>query len=135
MATGVGGTMAADSAEDAVRQLFGEQPLSSAELTKDLLIGGVAGGATGGLLGKLGDLSAEQLSKVLTNAADSVSTTNPQQFVDLMTLAKQLEGTTGKVSVGVLSSVASQLVTTQQIDAEGVVSDQLEELLERAADG
>ena len=135
MATGVGGTVTADIGENAIRQLFGEQPLTDGDLTKDLLIGGVFGGATGGLLGKLGDMGAEQLSKVLTNAADSVSTTNPQQFVDLMTLAKQLEGTTGKVSVGVLSSVASQLITTQQIDAEGVVSDQLQDFLERAADG
>jgi hypothetical protein len=39
------------------------------------------------------------------------------------------------VSAGVLASVASQLITTQQIDAQGVASDQLLELLERAANG
>jgi hypothetical protein len=134
-AAGVGGTITADVAEDSVRQLFGEQPLSPGDVTKDLLIGGLAGGATGGLIGKLGDMSAEQLSNVLTKAADSVSTTNPQQYVDMMKLAELLDGTTGKVSVGLVSSVASQLITTQQINAEGVASDQLEELLERTADG
>jgi hypothetical protein len=134
-ATGIGGTITGDTAQNAVRQLFRDQPLSSADVRQDLIVAGLAGGATGGLLGKLGDLTAGQLSRVLTNTASSVADTDPQLFVDMMTLAKTLEGTTGKVSSGVLASVASQLITTQQISAEGIASDQLEELLERVADG
>jgi hypothetical protein len=132
-AAGVGGNAFAIAAENSIRQLFGEEPLSTSDVAKDLLISGLAGGATGGLLGKLGDMTAEQISKVLTNAADSVSTSNPQQFVDLMTLAKQLEGTTGKVSVGTLATVASQLLTTQEIDANELSRDQLVDALKRAA--
>jgi hypothetical protein len=79
-------------------------------------------------------LTTEQLAQVLRNAADSVQNTNPQQFVDMVTLANKLQGMSGKVSTGVFASVASQLLTAQQVDAEGVTSDQLEELLERLAE-
>jgi uncharacterized protein YukE len=133
--TGVGGSIMSDDATDAVRELFGEAPLSPSEVAKDVLIGGLAGGATGGILGKLGEMGAPQLARLLSNAATGVRETNPQLFVDMMTLSKQLQGTTGKVGVGVLSSVASQLVTAQQISAEGVASDQLTDLLERLAEG
>jgi hypothetical protein len=132
-AAGVGGNAAALAEENSLRQLFGEEPLSEGDITKDLLVSGLAGGATGGLLGKLGDMSAEQISNLLRNAADSVSTSNPQQFVDLVTLANQLEGTTGKVSVGTLATVASQLLTTQEIDANELSRDQLVDALKRAA--
>jgi hypothetical protein len=132
-AAGVGGNAFALAEENSLRQLFGEEPLSAGDITKDLLVSGLAGGATGGLLGKLGDMSAEQISNVLTKAADSVATSNPQQFVDLMTLAKQLQGTTGKVSVGTLSTVASQLLTTQEINANELSRDQLVDALKRAA--
>jgi hypothetical protein len=54
--------------------------------------------------------------------------------VDMVTLANKLQGMSGKVSTGVFASVASQLLTAQQVDAEGVTSDQLEELLERLAE-
>jgi len=130
--TGVGGTFFSDTAASAVQGLMSDGLISAGDLTKDMLVAGLTGGATGGLLGELGDMSAEQLSNLLTKAASTVQESNPQMFVDLMTLAKGLEGMTGKVSAGVLASVTTQLIMTQQIDAEGVASDQLEELLERA---
>ena len=46
---------------------------------------------------ELGDMSAEQLSNVMTKAASTVQFSNPQMFVDMMTLAKILSSTTGKV--------------------------------------
>lgn len=132
--TGVGGSMTSDIAADSIRGLYGDEPLSPSDLLKDLLVSGLAGGTTGGLLGAAGDLTTEQLARVLRNAADSVQNSNPQQFVDMVTLANKLQGMTGKVSTGVFASVASQLLTAQQLDAEGVTSDQLEELLERVAE-
>jgi hypothetical protein len=132
--TGVGGSMTSDIAADSIRSLYGDEPLSRSDLLKDLLVGGLAGGTTGGLLGAAGELTTEQLAQVLRNAADSVQNTNPQQFVDMVTLANKLQGMSGKVSTGVFASVASQLLTAQQVDAEGVTSDQLEELLERLAE-
>jgi len=133
--TGVGAVVGADSTENAFNALTGEKPLSSGEVAKDLLVAGVLGGGTEGLLGKLGDMSAVQVSRLLSNSASGVADSNPQLFVDMMTLSRQLEGTTGKLSVGILSSVASQLITAQQVDAEGVVTDQLTDLLTRAAGG
>jgi hypothetical protein len=61
-----------------------------------------------------------------------VQYSDPQMFVDMMTLANSLAGRTGNVSASVLASVMSQLLTTQQIDAEGVASDQLQDMLKRA---
>ena len=130
--TGVGGTFFSDTAANTVQGLMGDGMMSAGEMTKDMLVAGLAGGATGGLLGELGDMSAEQLSNLMTKAASTVQFSNPQMFVDMMTLAKILSGTTGKVSAGVLASVTSQLIMAQQIDAEGVASDQLEDMLERA---
>jgi hypothetical protein len=132
--TGMGGSMTSSIATDSINALYGEEPLSPSDLLKDLLIGGLAGGATGGLLGAAGEMTTEQLAQVLRNAADTVQDTNPQQYVDMVTLANRLQGMTGKITTGVFASVASQLLTTQQLDAEGVTSDQLEELLEKAAD-
>lgn len=130
-AVGVGGTLSADAGRNAVRQLFGDEPLSQDELRKDLITAGLAGGAAGGVLGKLGEMGAEQLSKLLSNSAGTVAESNPQLFVDMMTLSGKLAGTTGKVSSGVLASVASQLITAQQVNAEDLSRDQLEGLLER----
>jgi hypothetical protein len=132
--TGVGGSMTSDIAADSIRALYGDQPLSRSELLDDVLIGGLAGGGTGGLLDEVGDMTREQLVQVLRNTADSVQDTNPQQFVDMVTLADKLQGMTGKVTGGVLASVASQLLVAQQTDAQGVASDQLEKLLEQAAE-
>lgn len=134
-ATGVGGAILADNATDAVRELFGEEPLTSSEVAKDVLIAGLAGGATGGVLGKLGEMGAPQVARLLSNAASSVRESDPQLFVDMMTLSNKLQGTTGKVTVGLLSSAASQLITVQQLDGKGIASDQLEELLQRLAEG
>jgi hypothetical protein len=131
-AGGVGGAFFGDTAASAVQGLMGDGTISAADMTKDMLVGGLAGGATGGLLGELSDMGGEALSNLLTKAASTVQESDPQMFVNLMTLAKSLEGTTGKVSASVLASVTTQLLMTQQIDAEDVASDQLEELLDRA---
>jgi hypothetical protein len=130
--TGVGGTFFSDTAASAVQGLMGDGLISAGDMTKDMLVAGLAGGATGGLLGDLGEKSGETLSKLLTNAASTVQESDPQMFVDMMTLANSLAGTPGKVSAGVLASVMSQLLTAQQVDAEGVASDQLEDILNRA---
>jgi hypothetical protein len=134
-ASGVGSAAGTDAATDAFNQLTGDKPLSSGDVAKDLLVAGVAGGGTAGLLSKLGEMSATQVSRLLSNSATGVSESNPQLYVDMMTLSKQLEGTSGKVTAGVLSSVASQLITAQQVNAEGVVSDQLVDAMSRAAEG
>ena len=49
-----------DSADNAIRQLSGDEPLSSSAAAKDLLDASLYGGATAGLLGKLGEMSAAQ---------------------------------------------------------------------------
>lgn len=134
ISTGVGGTVMADSAQNAIRELFGDQPLSSSDVLHDLRLA-VEGGALGGVLGKLGDLTAPQLARLLTNSSTAVVQVNPNLAADMLETARLLSGTTGKVSSGVLATVASQLITTQQIDAEGIAGDQLEDLLERIADG
>ena len=134
-ATGVGAVLGADSTENVFNALAGDKPLSSSEVASDLLKAGIAGGGLQGVLGKLGEMSTVQVSRVLSNSAASVAQSDPQLFVDMMTLSKVVEGTTGKLSVGLLSSVASQLITAQQISAEGVVTDQLTDTLTRAAQG
>jgi gas vesicle protein len=133
-ASGVGGTFFGDTAASAVQGLMGDGLISGSDLTKDMLIAGLAGGATGGLLGDLGEQSGEALSKLLMNAASTVQESDPQMFVDMMTLAKSLEGKTAKVSASVLGSVTSQLITAQQINAEAVFSDQLREQLQHLAE-
>jgi hypothetical protein len=70
------------------------------------------------------------LSTLLANAADGVSSTDPQLASSLLELSRQVTGTTGKISISVLSSAASQLIVSQHLDAEGLASDQLQSLLE-----
>lgn len=131
-ASGVGGTFFGDTAASAVQGLMGDGTISGTDMTKDMLVAGLAGGATGGLFGELAEQSGEALSKLLTNAASTVQYSDPQMFVDMMTLAKSLEGIPGKVSATMLASVTTQLLMTQQVDTEGVASDQLQEGLKRA---
>lgn len=128
-AGGVGGT----TLTEPLRQLTGQGPISPAQLAKDLVVAGLTNG-TGSMLGKLGELSAPQLSRLLSNAADSAITSDPQLSVSLQELSKQVAGTTGKVSTSVLSSAASQLIVSQHLDAMGFSQDQLQELLKRAAE-
>lgn len=134
-ATAVSGTFSGDTAGNAMKELLGDKPMTNAELRHDLLVAGLEGGAAGGLLGGLGDMTAENLSRLLSNAADAQMTDNPQLYYSLMTASRTLEGVTGKVAPSVLASVASQLLTAQQFDAKGVAADQLTEALERAAEG
>jgi hypothetical protein len=132
-ASGVIGTMTSATAAASIKDLYGDTPESSSDLLKDLLISGLAGGATGGLLEAAGDMTNEQLEQLLRNAADTVQDTNPQQYTEMVTLANRLKGLTGQASSGVFASVASQLLAAQQLDAEGAISDQLQTLLEQAA--
>jgi hypothetical protein len=133
-ASAVGGTVFSETAQNGIAALLGDKPLSSSEAAESLLE--AAGeGAIGGVLGKLGELGAPQLARLVSNAAVSVSDSDPQLFMQMMATSKMLEGTTGKVAVGTLSSIASQLIVTQNIDAAGVSSDQLTDMLKRAAEG
>ncbi|HEY1699566.1 MAG TPA: hypothetical protein VGG75_07630 [Trebonia sp.] len=133
-ASAVGGTAFADTADNGIAALLGDKPLSSSEAAESL-IDSAGEGTIGGVLGKLGELGAPQLARLVSNAATSVSESDPQLFMQLMATSKALEGVTGKVAVGTLSSIASQLIVTQQIDAAGVSSDQLTDMLKRAAEG
>jgi hypothetical protein len=133
-ASAVGGTAFADTADNGIAALLGDKPLSTSEAAESL-IDSAGEGAAGGVLGKLGELGAPQLARLVSNAATSVSESDPQLFMQLMATSKALEGVTGKVAVGTLSSIASQLIVTQQIDAAGVSSDQLTDMLKRAAEG
>ena len=107
-------------------------PVSPSQLAKDLLVSGLTAG-TGGVLGKLGELSAPQLSSLLSSAAEGVSTADPQMASSLLELSRQVAGTTGKISASVLSSAASELTVSQHLDAEGFSGDQLQALLQAVA--
>jgi len=111
-----------------------EGPVSPSQLAKDLLVSGLTAG-TGGVLGKLGELSAPQLSTLLSNAAEGVGSTDPQMASSLLELSRQVAGTTGKISNSVLSSAASELIVSQHLDAEGFSGDQLQGLLQAIAGG
>ena len=111
-----------------------EGPVSPSQLAKDLLVSGLTAG-TGGVLGKLGELSAPQLSALLSNAADGVGSTDPQLASSLLELSRQVAGTTGKISNGVRSSAASEVIVSQHLDAEGFSGDQLQGLLQAIAGG
>ncbi len=93
MPVGAVAMLDADVASNMVRQGFGEQPLSSDEVRGDLVKGLLAGGA-GGFLGKVGQMSAAQLSKLLSEQASTVATSDPQLFVDMMSTSHMLAGMT-----------------------------------------
>jgi len=110
-----------------------EGPVSPSQLAEDLVVSGITAGADSAL-GKLGELTAPQLSSLLANAADSVSTTDPQMASSLLELSRQVGGTTGKISTSVLSSAASQFIVSQHLDAEGFAGDQFQSLLQVIAE-
>jgi hypothetical protein len=134
-ATAVGSTVGGDSADNAVRQLTGQQQLSAADVQKDVLVAGAEGGFLSGTLGSLGEMTGEQLSRLLVNGSAAVASTDPATAMQMASLAQLLAGKTGQVSAGVLASVTSQLYTAQQISAQGVVSDQLQDQLIKAIQG
>jgi hypothetical protein len=133
--TGAAGAAYADSAVNIVDQLAGQQQLSPAQVSNDILIGGAEGSLLAGGLGSLGELSGDQLSRLLNNASVEVFPTDPDTGIKLAGLAQIVAGSPGKVSAGVLASVASQLYVAQQISAEGVVSDRLQDILTDAIQG
>jgi hypothetical protein len=133
--TGAGGAVFSDAAEDAVRQLFGEKPLTQAEVAKDVFLFGAVGGGLTGTLAKVGELTATQLSQLLTRGSTAIIESDPALAQKMAGLAQFLYGTSGKISAGVLATATSQLALAQQLDAEGIISDQLQDLLQRAAEG
>jgi hypothetical protein len=133
--TGAGGTVFSDAAEDSVRQLFGQKPLTQAEVAKDVFLYGAVGGGLTGSLAKAGELTATQLSQLLTSGSTAIMGSDPYLAERMAGLAKFLYGTSGKVSAGVLATATSQLAVAQQLDAQGIISDQLQDLLQRAAEG
>jgi hypothetical protein len=133
--TSVGSTLGSDSATSVINHLTGQQPLSAADVQKDVLVGGAEGGFLAGPIGDLGEMSGEQLSRLLVNGSSAIASTDPATAMQMASLAQVLEGQTGKVSAGVVASVASQLYTTQQLSAQGVVSDQLQDQLIKAIQG
>jgi hypothetical protein len=132
---GMGGNILADNAQDAVRQLFGQQPLSDSEVAKDVFLDGFVGGGISGSLAKIGELTAPQLSALLTDSSITVRAQDPNLATEMAGLAKLLYGTSGRVTAGVLATATSQLLTAQQIDVQGIISDQLQDLLVPAAEG
>lgn len=130
---GVAGGVASTALTAPLGSLSGAGTPSRAQLAEEIVVSGLTSG-TGSLLGKLGELSAPQLSNLLANAAHSVSTTDPQTYVSLIALSKQVAGTSGKISSDVLSSAASQLIVSQHVDAENFSQDQLQSLLQDIAE-
>jgi hypothetical protein len=133
--TGAGGTVFSDTAEDAVRQLFGEKPLTQAEAAKDVFLYGAVGGGLTGSLAKVGELTATQLSQLLTSGSTAIMGSDSYLAEKMAGLAQFLYGTSGKVSAGVLATATSQLALAQQLDAQGIISDQLQDFLTHAAAG
>src|SRR5215831_7136825 len=119
-----------DSADNLVRQAFGDAPVNNE--SPGTLLAAAGSGAVGGAFGKVADLTRPQLVRLLTNQASAVRETSPQLFVDMMTLAKRLEGMTGKVTAGLAATAASQLVTSQQLQADALSGSALGTLLDRA---
>ena len=110
-----------------------EGPISPTQLAEDLVLSGFTSGADSAL-GKLGELSAPQLSTLLSSAAEGVGTTDPQLASSVLELSRQVAGTTGKISNSVLSSAASQIIVSRHLDAEGFTGDQLQSLLQAPAE-
>lgn len=119
-------------AEDQVRALFGDKPLSAAQVRSALITGGEAGGV-GGVLGKLAALGRPQLVQLLREVGTAIGPDDLPRSMQLVELAKQIEGTTGKISASMLTKAATQLVTAQQINADKIVEGQIPTLLKRAA--
>jgi hypothetical protein len=131
MPVGAVAMLDADVASNMVRQGLGEQPLGGDGVRGDLVKGLLAGGA-GGFLGKVGQMSAAQLSKLLSEQARTVAASGPQLFVDMMSTSHMLSGMTGKVATGVAADAASQLLVSQQINARDLTGNGLEKVLEEA---
>lgn len=119
-------------ADNQIRALFGDKPLSAAQV-RDALIGGAEAGSAGGVLGKLSELGQPQLAALLRNVGTSVAASDIQLSLQMMELARQVEGTPGKIAASVLTKAATQLVTVQQINADKIVEGQIPSLLKRAA--
>lgn len=130
---GVAGGTAGTVLTAPLGQLTGQAPLSPSQLGKDIVAAGMTNGF-GSMLARLGELSGPQLARLLDNAASSVATSDPETFMALRTLSQQVSSTTGKVSASVLASAASQLIVTQNVTAMGFTQDQLQELLQSAAE-
>jgi hypothetical protein len=78
------------------------------------------GGLVSGGLSDVADMGAQGLSQLLKKTATpSVQEFNQGLYQSMLKLADQLGGMTGKVSAGLASTAASQLVVAQQLNAEG----------------
>jgi hypothetical protein len=132
--SGVIGSVYNLASNSITRALNGEQQLNTADTVHDVMQAGYTG-AAGGMLGQLGEMTCGQVADMLTNSAQTVAASDPQLYMSMMTLAKQLEGLAGKITTGIAASAASQLIAARHIDAEGVVSDVLTDRLTAAADG
>lgn len=121
-----------DMANDQIRQLFGDKPLSADQETKDLVESGIVSGGVGGMIGKLGTLGQAQLAQLLKDAASSISDTDLHLGAQMYGLARQVEGLAGKISTGVLTKAATQLVTAQQVDAKKIAESRIPQLIQSA---
>lgn len=132
VASGVSGTVLSSIAENEVRSLYGDKPLSQSEVSSALLTGAEAG-AAGGILGKIASLGQAQLAVLLKNVGTSVASSDIRLSLQMMELSRQIAGTPGKIANDVLTKAATQLVTAQQINADKIVEGEIPKLIKRAA--
>lgn len=126
-ASGAGGALIGDATQNVLgHDIFGLPTVTAPQELHDTLGGAVGGGVSGGL-GSLGEMGGTALAKVLSTRAGQVATSDPQLYVDMMTLSKSLEGMPGKVSAAVVATAASQLMQAQQVSAEGLASNAVQE--------
>lgn len=129
--SGVGGAVLNDYSRNAVRELYGEKPLSSAQAASDLLAG-ARDGVVGGVLGKISELGQAQLAALLKNAGKSIVDTNVQLSMQMAELARQVEDMPGKITNDVITKAATQLVTAQQINADKLVKGEIPQVIKNA---
>lgn len=129
---GVGSAVLADNATNAVRELYGDKPLSSSQVTTDL-IDGLRDGAAGGVLGKISELGQAQLATLLRNSAKSISDTDVQLSMQMTALASHVEGLPGKITKDVITKAATQLVTVQRINADKIAEGEIPKVIKQAA--
>lgn len=132
--SGFAGGAAGNLLMDSLAGLVGQKPESGTKLLKDLAEAGLENGV-GGVLTKLQEVPAARLADIADEMARSVETSDPQRFVSLTELARQIRGTLGTISRSTLASLASQFIVTQHADATNIVSDNLTDQLDRIARG
>jgi hypothetical protein len=126
----VSGAILAFNTDNWIRSLFGDKPPGPVE-TGEALGDGAWTGALGGVLGRLSDMGQTQLATLLKNSAISIGDADPRLSLQMLELARQVDGAPGKVATEVLAKAATQLVAAQQINADKLAEGETQKLLAR----